>query len=323
MRKPRPANPGRGIFMPFCKAHCIRAVGPFGDPSRSVPGDPPSLRRGNQIFHPERCPLTQLTHDQISAAKENDLDAVTAVIRETEALVSARGRKVAGINGDSDLIDDLTQTGRITVWQAIGTFTGTEPAQFMAHIDRAVTRSMEDARREAIRPGVATRVAKAFEDAITKAGGDPYEAERIATTDAMGSDKMSPELARAARLSWLGLDSLDRPFSGPLLGPGVTLGDVVAGEMESPAELVSASDVAAHRREVIRDQVHRSLGLLSERQRHVLKADHGITPVPHFGDGPDALLADDMGVTVDQVKKTRFKGKTRFAELYRAGARTW
>ncbi|WP_411094305.1 sigma factor [Streptomyces sp. 021-3] len=267
--------------------------------------------------------MTTLTHDQISAAKENSLTAVTAVIRETEALVAARARKVAGSNGNSDLVDDLTQTGRITVWQAIATFTGTEPAQFMAHIDRAITRAMEDARREAIRPGVAPRVAKAFEDAISKAGGDPYEAERIATTDAMGQDKMSPELARAARLSWLGIDSLDRPFSAPLLGPGVTLGDVVAAEMEAPSELVTASDVAAHRREVITDQVHRTLGALSERQRHVLKADHGVTPVPHYGDGPDSALADDMGITVPLVRKARYQGKGRFAELYRAGARAW
>ncbi|MFE5901105.1 sigma factor [Streptomyces sp. NPDC056488] len=264
--------------------------------------------------------MTTLTHAQISDAKENDLAAVTAVIQETEALVSSRARRIVGPYGNRDLIEDLTQTGRIAVWQAIPTFAGTEPAQFMSHIDRVVTRAMEDARREAIRPGVVPRVAKAFEDAISKACGDPYEAERIATTDAMGSDKMTPELARAARLSWQGVDSLDRPFSVPLLGPGVTLGDVVAAEMEDPAELVTAADVASHRRTVVRDQVHRTLGLLSERQRHVLKADHGIAPVGHYGDGPDAVLANDMGVTPCQVKQARVKGKGRFAELYRAGA---
>ncbi|MCX5398483.1 sigma factor [Streptomyces sp. NBC_00102] len=165
--------------------------------------------------------MTTLTHAQISAAKNNDLSAVSEVIRETESLVSSRARKIVGTSGPSDLVEDLTQIGRITVWQAIKTFVGDEPNQFMAHIDRAVTRAMEDARREATRPGVAPRVAKAFEDAISKAVGDPYAAERIATTDAMGRDKMSPELARAARLSWLGVDSLDRPFNAPLLGPGV------------------------------------------------------------------------------------------------------
>ncbi|MEU8619957.1 hypothetical protein [Streptomyces sp. NPDC048623] len=268
--------------------------------------------------------MTQLTHSQICAAKENDLAAVTAVIRETEALVSAKARKVSGVNGNSDLIEDLTQTGRITVWQAITTFAGSEPAQFMAHIDRAVTRAMEDARREDIRPGVVPRVAKAFEDAISKAGGDPYKAERIATTDAMGQDKMSPELARAARLSWLGLDSLDRPFSVPLLGPGVTLGDVVAAEMEAPAELVTTADIASHRREVIRDQVHRALGALSERQRHVLKAGFGVIPVAQYQPGADDdELAADMGCTRYQVQQARTKGSKRFAELYRAGARAW
>ncbi|MCX5398485.1 hypothetical protein [Streptomyces sp. NBC_00102] len=100
----------------------------------------------------------------------------------------------------------------------------------------------------------------------------------------------------------------------------MTLGDVVAGEMEEPAELVTASDVAAHRRDVVRTQVHRALGLLSDRQRHVLKADHGIAPVGYYGDGPDAELAADMGATTTQVKQARCKGKARFAEVYRAGA---
>ncbi|MFJ2907798.1 sigma-70 family RNA polymerase sigma factor [Streptomyces sp. NPDC087212] len=268
--------------------------------------------------------MTQLTHAHIAAAKENCLDAVTVLIRETEALVSSRARKAAGFNSDSDLVEDLTQTGRIVVWQEITKFTGTEPAQFMAHIDRAISRAMEDARREAIRPGVAPRIAKAFEDAISKAGGDAYEAERIATTNAMGSDKMSPELARAARLSWLGVDSLDRPFDAPLLGPGVTLGDVVAAEMELPTELVTASDVASHRREVIQDQVHRALGALSERQRHVIKAGFGITPVAEYRPGvDDDELAADMGATRYQVQQARTKGAKRFSELYRAGARAW
>ncbi|WP_432068249.1 hypothetical protein [Streptomyces sp. C10-9-1] len=269
--------------------------------------------------------MTQLTHAQIADAKNNDLDAMTAIIGETEELLAGRAWKLSGANErDSDMMEDLKQVGRIAVWQSVATFTGTEPAQFMAHIERAVTRAMEDARREATRPGVAPRIAKAFEHAISLAVGDPYEAERIATTDAMGKDKMSPDLARAARLSWLGLDSLDRPFNGSLLGPGVTLGDVIASEMEAPAELVNASDVASHRRTVIRDQVHRALGVLSERQRHVLKAGFGISPVALYQPGADDdELAGDMGCTRYQVQQARTKGSKRFAELYRAGARAW
>ncbi|MEW1668810.1 hypothetical protein [Streptomyces albidoflavus] len=53
--------------------------------------------------------------------------------------------------------------------------------------------------------------------------------------------------------------------------------------------------------------------LLSDRQRHVLKADHGIAPVERYGDGPDAALATDMGVTPYQVRQARAKGKNHSA----------
>lgn len=182
---------------------------------------------------------------------------------------------------------------------------------------------MADARREATRPGISIYTAKRFEHAICLASGDPYEAEQIAASEEMGGEKLTPELARAARLSWLGLDSLDRPFNAGRHGESFTLGDVIAQEMGVPADLVDSADIASHRRRVIREQVHRSLGMLSERQRHVLKADHGIAPVGFYGDEPDAVLADDMGATPYQVKQARVKGKNRFSELYRAGARTW
>ncbi|MFI1099814.1 hypothetical protein [Streptomyces melanogenes] len=270
--------------------------------------------------------MTQLTHAQISAAKENDLEAVAAVVRETEELVSRRASRLAKTAGylDTHLLDDLAQTGRIAVWESIATFTGTEPAQFMAHIDRSLSRAMEDSRRENTRPGVSPRVAKAFERAIALASGDPYEAEQVAATDVMGKDKMTPELASAARLAWMGCDSLDRPFNVEIAGPHVTLGDVIASEMELPAELVTAQDIATHRRSVIRDQVHRTLGMLSERQRHVLKAGFGVHPVAEYRPGADDdELAGDMGATRYQVQQARTKGAKRFSELYQAGARAW
>lgn len=270
--------------------------------------------------------MTQLTHAQISDAKNNDLDAITSVIRETEELVCRRARRYATTSGhtDTDLAEDLAQVGRIAVWESISTFAGEDPAQFISHLDRQLSRAMADARREATRPGVSPRVAKAFEDAICMAHGDPYNAEKIATSDALGQDRMSPELANAARMSWMGLDSLDRPFNIDIAGQHVTLGDVVAQETGMPADLVDSSDIARHRRDVIREQVHRVLGLLSERQRHVLKAAHGISPVPQYRPGvDDAELADDMSVTPYQVQQARTKGQKRFSELYQAGARAW
>ncbi|MFJ9207481.1 hypothetical protein [Streptomyces sp. NPDC102264] len=269
--------------------------------------------------------MTQLTHAQIADAKNNDLDAVSSVIRETEELVKTRARRFATTAGhtDTDLVEDLAQVGRIAVWEALGDFAGDDPAQFMVHIDRGITRAMADARREATRPGISIYTAKRFEAALCQAAGDPYDAEKIAASDEMGTDKLTPDLARAARLSWLGLDSLDRPYHRGDFGSDYTLGDAIAQEMGLPADLVDSADIASHRRRVIREQVHRALGLLSERQRHVLKADHGIAPVGHYGDQHDVVLADDMGVRADQVKQARKYGKKRFGVLYRAGARAW
>ncbi|MFI0262061.1 hypothetical protein ACH4OW_23825 [Streptomyces sp. NPDC017056] len=270
--------------------------------------------------------MTQLTRAQISDAKNNDLDAVSSVIRETEELVAGRARKFACTGGhtDTDLVEDLSQVGRIAVWEAIGEFAGEDPAQFIAHVDRSITRAMSDARREATRPGISAYTAKRFEKAICLASGDPYEAERVAASEEMGDERLSPELARAARWSWLGLDSLDRPFNIDITGAHITLGDVVAQETGMPADLIEATDIASHRRRVICGQVHRTLGLLSDRQRHVLKATHGITPVPYYRAGEDdAELANELDVTPYQVQQARTKGMKRFSELYRAGARAW
>lgn len=270
--------------------------------------------------------LTQLTHAQIADAKNNDLDAVASVIRETEDLVRGRARRFAatGDHTDTDLVEDLAQVGRIAVWDSIGEFAGSDPAQFIAHVDRSITRAMADARREATRPGISIYTAKRFEKAICLAVGDPYEAERIVASDVMGSDKISPELAAAARISWLGVDSLDRPFNDGRFGDEFTLMDVVARDMEIPADLVSSADVASHRREVIRGQVHRTLGLLSERQRYMVKSVHGISPVPEYRAGEDDdELAESLGVTPYQVQQARTKGLKRFRELYQAGAQAW
>ncbi|MER5862223.1 sigma factor [Kitasatospora sp. NPDC002040] len=270
--------------------------------------------------------MTQLTHAQIQAAKAKDLAAITAVIAETDDLLTARARRLASTGGhtDTDLIEDLAQAGRIAVWQAIADFDGDSPAQFMAFVDRKITRAMADARREATRPGVDPHTAKVFEDALCLAAGDPYKAELLAVTGVRRNDRMSPELAYSARLSWMGVDSLDRPFNVTTLGENVTLGDVVARDIELPPDLVESRDVETHRRKVIRNQVHRTLGLLSERQRHVLKAAEGVSPVDQYREGTDDdLLAADMRVTPYQVQQARTKGKTRFRELYTAGAQQW
>ncbi|WP_461296352.1 sigma-70 family RNA polymerase sigma factor [Streptomyces harbinensis] len=267
-----------------------------------------------------------LTLEQLRHAKNKDMAAISAVIRETDSLISKRARRYATAHGRTDmhLAEDLEQTGRIAVWQCLESFEGDEPAQFVAYLDRALSRAMTDARREATRPGVSPYIAKAFEDALRIAGGDPYRAEVVAVSPVMGKDKMTEETARAARLSWLGLDFLDRPAGDGESDSTRTLRDVLADEIGIPGDLIDGRDLDTHRRTVIREQVHRTLGILGERQRHALKAAYGISPVPLYRESADdEELANDMGVTRVQVQNYRTKGKRRFAELYTAGARAW
>ncbi|MFE4610016.1 sigma-70 family RNA polymerase sigma factor [Streptomyces niveus] len=266
--------------------------------------------------------MTHLTAELISAAKSNDLAAISALIAETDSIVINRARHHASDKGhlDHDLAEDLMQAGRVRLWESLPTFEGKERGEFLAWVEKVLHSAMTEHRRAVKFQGVSMTTAKDFERAIELAAGDPYDAARIATTDAMGPRKMTRDRAYAALLSWLGADSLDRPLNDVLYGEAITLGDVISAESGVPADLLDPRDYESTRRKTVRSQVHRVLGKLSDRQRHVLKADHGIAPVGHYGDGPDVELADDMGVTPYQVKQARVKGKNRFSELYRAGA---
>ncbi|MFD7539550.1 sigma-70 family RNA polymerase sigma factor [Streptomyces sp. NPDC059819] len=270
--------------------------------------------------------MFNISTDLIAAAKRNEISAVTEVISTTEPLIAARAREYATVEGKlcSDLLDDLMQAGRIAVWGCLTSFKGAEGGQFLAFIERELRSTMRDTQREVVAPGMTAQTAKDFELALSIAHGDPYDAVRVACTSALGDRKMSPERANAALLAWLGTDSLDRPLNEGAHGEGITLGDVIASQVGVSADLLDQADYEQARRKTIRDQVHRTLGALGERQRHVLKADHGITPVRDYGKhGSDAELAEDMGATAKQIQEARSKGKNRFRELYQAGARAW
>ncbi|MGW2425080.1 hypothetical protein ACWC0C_38560 [Streptomyces sp. NPDC001709] len=270
--------------------------------------------------------MFHISADLIAAAKRNEINAISEVISTTEPFIAARAREYAIVDGRlcNDLLDQLMQAGRIAVWDCLTNFKGTEGGQFVAFIGRELRSTMRDTKREVVMPGMTAQAAKDFELALTLAHGDPYDAVRVACTDEMGDRKMSPERASAALLAWLGTDSLDRPLSPDEYGEGITLGDVVANVAGVPGDLLDPSDYESTRRTTIRSQVHRTLGLLGERQRHVLKASHGIPPVRDYGqDGSDAELAADMGATTKQVHEARAKGQKRFRELYQAGAQAW
>jgi RNA polymerase sigma factor (sigma-70 family) len=269
--------------------------------------------------------MLELTEQQIVDAKLNDLEAVTAVITATEARVTFLANQAAtlGSRFDADLAEDLAQTGRIAVWEAIDRFKGTDVAQFAEFIDVTLRGVMANTRKSETRQGVSRRAAADFETAIALAGGDPYEAEKVAQdAAAMGDRKMSREGAYAARMAWQGTDSLDVPVSGEA-GATVTVGELIAGSLGIPEDLLTERDVETHRQRVIRDRVHGTLDKLSSRMGTVLRQDYAIGDVRYYGDQvgeADGEMAEDMGLSTYQVQQARTKGRVRFRELYLKGA---
>ena len=262
--------------------------------------------------------MIDLTEQQISDAKAHDLDAVTAVVQATEERVKQIARRTATTGGwtDQDLSEEYAQIGRIAVWEGLARFAGTTVAEFFAFMDTTVKGALSDARKVETRPGVSRAVAAQFERALTMTNGDPYKAEKLSTTDALGARRMTPETAYAARLSWQGVEYLDAPAGDA----GDTLGDRVAAELSMPADLVQPSDLEAARRRETAGRVHAVLDRMGAQQRHVLKATFGIAPVLYCGTENDDEIAEALGTNQAQVRTVRSQAKTRFRERYLAGS---
>ncbi|MBZ4319552.1 sigma factor [Streptomyces huiliensis] len=270
--------------------------------------------------------MARLTRTQIAAAKANDLSGLTAVIQETGRYVTRKAHQYAACEGGTNraLVDDLVQTGRVVVWESLKRCHDDAPEAFFSYIDTALHRAMSDLRRAEFRAGVSERAAKDFENALSRAGGDPLKAEKLAASEEMGDRRMSTEQAYAARISWQGPAWLDAVIGHDDEGNALTLGSDLRSALGLPEDLVEPRDVESHRRRVIREQVHSTLRLLSERQRYVVKASFGIPPVPCYRPGEDdEALAAHLGLTVVQVQQARTKGLSRFRTLYLAGAQQW
>lgn len=269
--------------------------------------------------------MINLTPEQIAAAKANNLEAVTAVLAETEERVQQLARKYAMTGGrlDADLVEDLAQVGRIAVWEAVARFDGESVAQFFTFIDRTVSGKLSDERRTATRQGVTMQAAKDFETALSMAAGDPYEAERLAVmSEAMGARRMSPEMAYAARLSWQGTDSLDAPLpfrNSDGEGGTSTLADRLVTD-DMPDDLVTDRDRENARQRAIRGYVHAALGKLGDKARAILRGTYGIDgPTPYFGTENEAEFAAFLGMPRENLRSQRAKAHARFAEIYLKG----
>ncbi|MER5638403.1 sigma factor [Kitasatospora sp. NPDC002227] len=273
--------------------------------------------------------MIDLTEQQIADAKNNEIDAVTAVVQATEERVMQLARHYSETSRrvDAELMEDLAQVGRIAVWEGLSRFRGATVAEFFTFMDRTVKGAMSDARKEETRQGVSRSVAADFERALSLAGGDPYEAEYlVTTTEAMGARRMTAETAYAARLSYMGVQYLDAPLSACRTGYGKdtpdarSVGEWLSERLAVPADLLESSDFERDRRDRTRDRVHCTLGQMGEQQRHVLMALAGVDPVPYYGTEHDGQLAADMGLPQHRMSVIRSKGKDRFAQLWEKAA---
>lgn len=268
--------------------------------------------------------MISLTMQQISDAQANELDAVTAVLREMEHRVSNLARKAAtGAGGNSaSLIEEFEQVGRIAVWESLTRFEGVSVAEFFTYMSQKIWSAIESSRIAETRQGVSGPAARDFETALVAVGGDPIAAERHAASGAMGARKMSPEMAHAARLSWSGAASLDMPINGGQraeAGVVETLGDKLASTL--PADLETPQDRESARQRAIKDAVHTTLGKMGAKARAILSGTYGIAgPTPYFGEGSDGELAEYLGVSTQQIYGQRRNAKVRFRTLYIAGA---
>ncbi|MET9617139.1 sigma-70 family RNA polymerase sigma factor [Kitasatospora indigofera] len=268
--------------------------------------------------------MIDLTEQQIRDAQDNDLAAVTAVVKATEERVMQLAHGYASNSGragrtDPELVADLAQVGRIAVWEALGRFKGSTVAEFFTFIDRTLKGTMSDERKEETRQGVSRAVAADFERALSLAGGDPYEAEfLVTTTEAMGARRMTPETAYAARLSYQGLEYLDAPLAGgeSETGDFATLADTIVSKTGIPEDLLESGDFVSERRNQTREKVHGTLGQMGAQQREVLMALTGIAPVGYYGTENDTELAEVMGLPRARISVIRSKGKDRFASLW-------
>jgi RNA polymerase sigma factor (sigma-70 family) len=275
--------------------------------------------------------MIDLTVEQIRAAAENDLNAITDVLAAIEPRVGQLANKYATNGGvrNHDLADELEQEGRVAVWQCIGRFQGDSVAQFFTYIDRTLKGVMDDKRRSETRQGVSEDTARRFERCLTVCAGDPYEAEREATRadGCLGRERMTKDMAYAARLAWQGVKYLDAPapnapsFLGDPTQQIRTLGELIADKYVGvPEDLADASDIARGHRKAIKEAVHATLNRMGRQQAFVLKATYGIDPVPPMD--TDHEIADALGVSDKAVSITsiRARGHARFRALYLAGA---
>lgn len=272
--------------------------------------------------------MSALTMQQVRAAQDNDLDAITAVITELEprlhALVFKAARRMAH-GGDrlAQYQDDFMQVARVAVWEAIPRFHGDTIDSFYAFIHRSVEGALKDAVREERNGGADRAAMKIYGAMLEKADGDPYLAEKFCQTIPPKGERLSADRAHAARLAWEGTLSLEAPArtaDGPWDGAQIgSLVENIHSDYGVPEDLVTVEDRRRESDRVKHAVVNSILDIMGEKQRTVIRNSFGIAGCPCYGwgdNGDDYAMSRDIGMPVKHIRDARTKGLRSFAKKW-------
>ncbi|MFJ9671104.1 sigma factor [Streptomyces sp. NPDC101221] len=258
--------------------------------------------------------MDALTLETIKAAQDNDLNAITEVIKATETRI---GHIAYRLGASADQRDEFTQVGRVAVWEALPRWEGDSVDSFYAFMHRTVEGKIKDASREERAQGAtgADRDALAvFAACLKEAKGDVDAAEHLCGTLPPKGRRLSPERARAARLAWEGTVSLDMPNTDD---EGGSLAEIIASDYGVPDDLITVDDLNAEDKRRKSAVVRAVIDSMGAKQAYALRARWGID-APESGTGAeaDAEVAEAIGVTPSQVGSIRNKAHRSFANRY-------
>lgn len=251
----------------------------------------------------------------ITAAQNGDRDAIEAVLKDAEPVITRLAAQAASHyqrQGAADR-DQLENDGRVAAWMAIGRFDAERAGEdvadsFRGYIYKTVARSMQDSLRGQRFDGCAGAdddAIKVYGRMVDQADGDLYLAEQMCRHVPPAGRRLDKDRARAARMAWQGRASLDRPVGDD----GATLAESLAESLGVPEDMITADDISREGSRVRVATVRAVLDSMGARQADVLRHDYGI--------GVDQVdtteeLAAVLGTTTVVIRKARDNAKKTF-----------
>lgn len=262
----------------------------------------------------------------ISAAQNGERDAIEAVLKDAEPVITRLAAQAASHyqrQGGADR-DQLENDGRVAAWMAIGRFDAERAGEdivdsFRGFIYKTVARAMQDSVRGQRFDGCAGAdddAIKVFGQMVEKADGDLYLAEQMSRHVPSYAKRLGKDRARAARMAWQGRTSLDKPFlhRGGEGEQVSTLGEALADSLGVPEDMVTADDISREQCRVRIATVRAVLDSMGAGQSTVLRHEFGINGVATFESDDD--MAEALGVSKPVIRVNRSRGKETFAKRY-------